>query len=170
MKLKAIIIPMLLICTIIPAHADRFQSEFLDCTIYDGFVTNVHDSTGPAKECLQMTIPSIPLDAGPPPKEYTNEQIAEYCMQYESNPDFEQKCIDDYLTSDKHNIMVGIVIAFFIGFVVLLSGATIQNQIPTSLMNHDDKSKRYYNVMAIGTLIMVGSVVTFAILLVVGII
>ena len=66
--------------------------------------------------------------------------------------------------------MVGIVIAFFIGFVVLLSGATIQNQIPTSLMNHDDKSKRYYNVMAIGTLIMVGSVVTFAILLVVGII
>ena len=113
-----------------PAFADSFGSEYPNCASLDGFVTNADDSTGDAKICLTESIDTSIIDT-PKPGVYTLEEISEYCSQFDTRSDFENDCVDDYITIDESRernfnfgigfILLGVgLITWFIGFILLV--------------------------------------------------
>ena len=101
----------------VPIFADSFNEKYSDCTVLDGFVTNLDDSVGLAKECLNdiHNPPTIP-GAG----ELTLLEITEYCLQFNADPTLEKNCINDYVTIEEDHFAHILV---FVGIVLVMIGA-----------------------------------------------
>ena len=141
----------------VPAFADSYTDKFPNCATLDGFVSDVDDSTGLAKECLDMV-----HDSNIKPGELTLAEITQYCKQYRADADLEKDCIINYKTvEDKKSTEQIILISMSLigsGIIIAFVGTYFSDKISNSVRMWG-KILQFvgYAIMILAIVVLVGS-------------